>query len=180
MLAIFFCVLVAFIHCGGIAGQSEYAIVIDAGSTGSRTFIFNATGDQFEVIAGLKFKPGISQFSSNLQKVADYFMPALLHAATIIPTSAQAATKLHIKGTAGMRLLDDETQASIWNAVTLNLLADERTPFSISPDNIGTISGHLEAYYAVLSSNYIAGIIDSELRYFILQNFATLIKIQAN
>ena len=54
-------------------------------------------------------------------------------------------------GTAGMRLLDEKEQEHIWQSV-LRLNKDKiKNPaqFTISRENLGTIDGDSEAYYAV-------------------------------
>lgn len=63
-----------------------------------------------------------------------------------------------------MRLLPEVDQDLLWEAVSSGLNGHIANPFSIPLENLGTISGHLEAYYAVLSSNFIDGAIDANLK----------------
>ena len=65
----------------------------------------------------------------------------------------------------GMRLVSEEDQSRIWDQVVQSMLADKRFPFHISRDNVRTISGKEEAFFAALSTNYIAKRIDSNLMY---------------
>lgn len=65
----------------------------------------------------------------------------------------------------GMRLVSEEDQTLVWNEVVRSMLADERFPFHISRENVRTINGKEEAFYAALSTNYIAKKIDSDLMY---------------
>ena len=144
-------------------------MVIDAGSTGSRAFVFkfveDGTGNRrVESIQGKKAVPGLSSFAANPEGVTDYFEPLFLHAVSRIPPQYHNETIVYIKGTAGMRLLKQEEQEGIWNSLVKGLAEHHNVPFIIHKENFGTIDGHMEAYYAVLSSNYIAGSIDGNLR----------------
>ena len=72
-----------------------------------------------------------------------------------------------------MRLLDEIQQEHIWTSLYEGLpvyetMGKKAIPFPIVQENLGVISGHSEAFYAVLSSNYIEGSIDSNLKYVII------------
>jgi hypothetical protein len=61
-----------------------------------------------------------------------------------------------------MRLLSDDQQKIIWD----RLYDDMRIanlPFDLHRANFRTIDGQLEAYYAVLATNFIAGNIGVDL-----------------
>ena len=153
----------------GNNNDRDFAIVIDAGSTGSRAFIFEFTLNENGVrkvigTKGMKVTPGLSSFGDNPQKAISYFEPLLIDCTTFIPKSKRESTKVFIKGTAGMRLLEDKKQEQIWNDLVNGLKDHPDIPFKILRSNLGTIDGHSEAYYAVLSSNYIAGSIDGNLK----------------
>lgn len=156
--------------CAEWVKQIHYAMVIDAGSTGSRAFIFRFFDDSLtgrrivESFKGKKATPGLSSFASNPAGVTDYFEPLFQHAVQLIPREYHNETLVYIKGTAGMRLLSLADQNSIWDSLVQGLDEHHDVPFIIHKENFGTIDGHMEAYYAVLSSNYIAGGIDGSLR----------------
>jgi hypothetical protein len=76
-------------------------------------------------------------------------MPGLQSAIGSIPPEKLRTTELHVRGTAGMRLLDSDRQDSIWNALCFGLRDRSDVPFIVHKNNFGTISGKLEAYYAV-------------------------------
>jgi Golgi nucleoside diphosphatase len=148
--------------------DSEYAIIIDAGSTGSRSFIFQFCQNEHnerivKSTKGKKLTPGLSSFSNNPIDSIEYMLPAFIKAIDIIPKDKHLTTKVFIKGTAGMRLLLDIEQEEIWKQLTIGLNSHKDIPFKINRDNFGTIDGDFEAYYAVLSSNYIAGSINGNL-----------------
>lgn len=149
--------------------KESYAIVVDAGSTGSRAFIFRFSLDNdgrrsITSIKGMKVMPGLSSFSkSSADDVVGYLLPTFIDAAVIIPKSCHKSTKVYIKGTAGFRLLPEEDQLYIWNCLHDGLQSNKRVPFVIEKENLGTIDGKFEAYYAVLASNYVAGSVDGDL-----------------
>lgn len=154
-----------------VTGQQElYAVVVDAGSTGSRGFVyklrFSSDGQTRASISAEscgKVRPGLSSFVSNPEAVVEYFMPLIIQAKSLVPTQHLHDTALYIKGTAGMRILSDDEQYRLWQEVERGLRAHADVPFVVAAPNLGTISGHMEAFYAVLASNYIAGSIDADL-----------------
>ena len=97
---------------GGKGGGGErYAIVIDAGSTGSRVHIFKflvkggALELQFDKFDQLK--PGLSSYADDPPKAADSLAPLLKLAEETIPAAQQASTSIMVGATAGLRLLPD-------------------------------------------------------------------------
>ena len=147
----------------------SYAIVVDAGSTGSRAFIFRFSLDaegrrSITSIKGMKVMPGLSSFANaSSSDIVGYLLPTFIDAAIIIPKKCHRSTKVYIKGTAGFRLLHEDDQSHIWKSLHDGLLADKNVPFDIQSENLGTIDGYFEAYYAVLASNYVAGSVDGDL-----------------
>ena len=170
MVAVFVVVILSIALVSASTRQKEsYAIVVDAGSTGSRAFIFRFSLDNegrrsITSLKGMKSTPGLSSFSnSSAAEITGYLLPTFLDAAKIIPKSCHKATKVYIKGTAGFRLLLEEEQSHIWNCLHSGLDANRKVPFVIEKENLGTIDGYFEAYYAVLASNYVAGSVDGDL-----------------
>lgn len=158
-------------HSSGVAEQEEqYAVVIDAGSTGTRAFVFMVDTDKNgeRVVNSFscgKQRVGLSTFAGRPSEANEMFTPLLSKAATIIPAHLHSRTSLFVKGTAGMRLLSEPDQEVLWATLVNDLHQREDVPFIIDRKNFGTISGHQEAFYAVLASNYIVGSIDGKLRY---------------
>lgn len=150
------------------AKVDDYAVVIDAGSTGSRCFVFHVTidyNDNRDVTSAScgKVIPGLSTFIDNPDDATAYLAPLLHNAAKIIPAVHYLSTHVYIKATAGMRLLSKDVQHQLWEALVRGANHSPDIPFVISEDHIGTIDGHQEAFYAVLASNHIAGSIDGNL-----------------
>eukprot|EP01031_Cornospumella_fuschlensis_P040424 gene40424-49263_t len=90
-------------------------------------------------------------------------MPLLNIAATRIPSNHHSSTEVHIKATAGMRLLPIVAQGILFNTLVDDLNSRSDMPFEVTRNSVGTIDGHAEAFFAVLASNYIAGSIDGNL-----------------
>ncbi|XP_015523775.1 ectonucleoside triphosphate diphosphohydrolase 5 isoform X1 [Neodiprion virginianus] len=91
-----------------------YAVIIDAGSTGSRVLAFSfhesiinsnliLDDELFEQI-----KPGLSSFADNPAKGAESLEILINKAKTVIPKSEWQHTPLSMKATAGLRLLPKE------------------------------------------------------------------------
>lgn len=152
------------------AEKDNYAVVIDAGSTGSRSFVYHYFTDEitkqkkFTPMARKKVVPGLSSFGKHPEDIVSYLAPLLYDAAEVIGSEYHAKTKVFIKATAGMRLIPEDEQKIIWDTLISGIMSDPKIPFRISPNDFGTIDGFGEAYYAVLASNYIAGRIDESLR----------------
>eukprot|EP00428_Durinskia_dybowskii_P066965 CAMPEP_0170365636 /NCGR_PEP_ID=MMETSP0117_2-20130122/6004_1 /TAXON_ID=400756 /ORGANISM="Durinskia baltica, Strain CSIRO CS-38" /LENGTH=547 /DNA_ID=CAMNT_0010620199 /DNA_START=104 /DNA_END=1747 /DNA_ORIENTATION=+ len=176
-------VVLLFTICNGVfsvanKNQPTYAIVVDAGSTGTRAFVFQEylTDENERVIQSYscgKERMGLSSFVNNPRAASELFTGSLLRtAADIIPSKYHSSTSVYVRGTAGMRLLESKDQEFLWDALVHQLKQSPEVPFHIDRKNFGTISGHEEAFYAVMASNYIAGSIDGNLR---LVSGATLI-----
>jgi Golgi nucleoside diphosphatase len=165
----FLFILIIFLSIGFSQVIDDYAIVIDAGSTGSRCFVFHVTIDEHSHRnvsshpCG-KVVPGLSSFASHPVDSSDYIAPLLSIAASRIPAAFHSRTTVHIKATAGMRVLSELRQSIIWNSLVEGLNRRPDIPFKVSMENVGTIDGHAEAFFAVLASNYIAGSIDGNLQ----------------
>ena len=168
-------VLLSFIWCTiSVHVNQSYALLIDAGSTGSRAFIYTLReetqeGDKISrtvnTSKGKKVMNGLSTYiDRSPQEILDYLSPIFINASAQIPEEHWKSTQVFIKGTAGMRLLPEESQEKLWCTLVEHLNKDKRNPFPIVRENLGTIDGDSEAYYAALSSNYIAKSIDGNLK----------------
>ncbi|XP_012942913.1 ectonucleoside triphosphate diphosphohydrolase 5 isoform X2 [Aplysia californica] len=93
-----------------------YSVVFDAGSTGSRMFVFHfklkddregesvlLEREVFEAI-----EPGISSYAKTPSEAADSLAPLLQKAVSSVPVGQQNATLITLKATAGLRLLPKE------------------------------------------------------------------------
>lgn len=137
----------------------RWAVVIDAGSTGSRVHIFRFTTDargnlelQFDKFDQLK--PGLSAFADDPAGGAASLAPLLQLAVATVPEPAQASTPIMVGATAGLRLLPDGKADVILGEVRRWL---RRRPFKFQDDDVKILSGVDEGAFAWLTLNYLLG-----------------------
>lgn len=153
-----------------------YLVVIDAGSTGSRGFVYKIQTDakngnrHVETFNLGKIKPGISAYVSEPSKAAEHLHKLLSKAEEYIPHDHRTMARLLIKGTAGMRLLTEAEQEYVWHEVIDFLQKNNHLGLLIDERSAGTLTGEQEAFYGVISSNFVADRIDSNLIPKILHN----------
>ncbi|XP_067139618.1 ectonucleoside triphosphate diphosphohydrolase 4-like [Centruroides vittatus] len=151
----------------------EYAIVIDAGSSGSRVYIYvwpphngnlehlldiHQLTDEFNRPLVKKITPGLSSFADEPFKASDYLYPLLQFAAENVPIDKHVQTPLFILATAGMRLLSEDIQESILNDLRVDI--PQNFTFHFPPSNVEVISGKQEGIYLWIAINYLLGNFD--------------------
>lgn len=141
------------------SADERWAVVVDAGSTGSRVHIFKFTSGkkgllelQFDKFDQLK--PGLSSYADDPSGAANSLKPLLELAVSTVPTIHHDSTPIMIGATAGLRLLPDG-KADI-------ILAEVRTwlrkyPFKFQDDDVKILSGVDEGAFAWLTLNYLLG-----------------------
>lgn len=128
-------------------------------------FIYPGEGEKREIecITSKKVTPGLSSLDGKANGAAEYLRPLLHHASMVVPLEYQSETLVFIQATAGMRLLSEESQEAIYDAIFSQLGDNPAFPFKLHRSNIGTLSGRLEGYYAALSVNYLTGRMNTHL-----------------
>jgi Golgi nucleoside diphosphatase len=136
----------------------RWALVIDAGSSGSRGYVFHA-GENVHTFSSKKVHPGLSSFSSRPQDAAEYLKPVFSEAATLMPASEVSSCMVKILATGGMRLLSQQKQQGIYDAVRASFYdtIGRDLGFQLGKFSLVTVSGDDEAYFALLAANYLAG-----------------------
>ncbi|KAI8110376.1 hypothetical protein M9435_002051 [Picochlorum sp. BPE23] len=138
--------------------DSSYAVVIDAGSTGSRVHVFKflhvrgeleLNFDEFE-----QLKPGLSSYADNPEDAAKSLQPLLEKALATVPKSKQTSTPIMVGATAGLRLLPDGKADVILDHVTQYL---KEYPFKFDENDVQILSGQNEGAFAWLTLNYLLG-----------------------
>jgi len=111
-----------------------YTIVVDAGSTGSRAYIYHNDVDNGKIseYPGSRVKPGLSTFVGHGTNVTQYFWPLFESAANLIPDDHHSTTHCYIMATAGMRLLDKHDQDRIFDALYFGLGERESTTIYVN------------------------------------------------
>lgn len=105
-----------------VVSQNRYAIIVDAGSSGSRLFVYCfphpksdesilphitlCSDDQGRSLTK-KVNPGLSSFASDPSSSQAYIADLLSFATHNIPSRFHSVTPVYIFATAGMRLLSE-------------------------------------------------------------------------
>ncbi|BAT84900.1 hypothetical protein LR48_Vigan03g189400 [Vigna angularis] len=140
---------------------TSYAVIFDAGSTGSRVHVFHFDqnldllhiGNEIEFYD--KVTPGLSAYADNPENAAKSLLPLLEEAESVVPEHLYPTTPVKLGATAGLRLLDGDASERILQAVS-DLLKN-RSTFSVQPDAVAIIDGTQEGSYLWVTVNYLLG-----------------------
>lgn len=168
------------------AGSTEvpkrYAVIVDAGSSGSRVHVFSwPDPDQYkaaeahnkdalgavppvELIATSRTKPGVSSYAgSRTDRVWDDHLRPLIQAAEkAVPADRQFETPVFFLATAGMRLLREDDQKAILAETCARL--QQHTGFYVPEcsTHVSVIDGETEGLFGWLALNYLLGTLSEE------------------
>ncbi|KRY65500.1 Nucleoside-diphosphatase mig-23 [Trichinella pseudospiralis] len=148
----------------------HYVMVVDAGSSGSRLFLYwcDLSGhssdelmrvepllDEFGRPIVKKKNPGLSSFAKKPKDAVKYMKDLIDSSVKHIPVDRIKQTSLFVLATAGMRLLPAEESNAIIEELrsTLPKLYD----FVVSSENLEVINGRWEGIYAWITINYVLG-----------------------
>ncbi|CCF58202.1 hypothetical protein KAFR_0E00480 [Kazachstania africana CBS 2517] len=145
--------------------DTQFVIMVDAGSTGSRVHIYEfntctspptLVKETFDML-----KPGLSSFDTDSIGAANSLDPLLQKALDVIPLDKRSCTPIAVKATAGLRLLGEAKSDKTLAAVRSHLENDY--PFAVvKGDGISIMSGEEEGVYAWVTTNYLLGNIGSK------------------
>jgi guanosine-diphosphatase len=114
----------------------QYALVIDAGSTGSRIHVykFNNCGPsaalEYETFKAVQ--PGLSSFARDPTAAAASLDALMEEAVRVVPESLHHCSPIEVKATAGLRLLPGNEGQAILEEVRVRLESD--WPFALGKD----------------------------------------------
>ncbi|KAI9058534.1 hypothetical protein FKP32DRAFT_1614935 [Trametes sanguinea] len=142
----------------------QFALMIDAGSTGSRIHIykFNNCGPspQYEYEVFKQRKGGLSDYKDSPSAAAQSLDELLDEALHVVPPSLQKCTPVQVKATAGLRKIGPEKSAAIIAAVRARI--EEKYPFSLhGEDAVAVMDGRDEGVYSWITVNYLLDTIRS-------------------
>jgi guanosine-diphosphatase len=143
----------------------QYALMIDAGSTGSRIHIykFNNCGPSpmYEYEVFKQRQPGLSSYKGQPLKAAESLDELLDEAVRIVPKSLWKCTPVAVKATAGLRLLGALDSDEILQAVRLRIR--EKYEFNLKSDSdVVIMDGSDEGVFAWITANYLLNTIRSD------------------
>ncbi|CEG80091.1 Putative Guanosine-diphosphatase [Rhizopus microsporus] len=134
----------------------RYAIMIDAGSSGSRIHIykFNYCKEMPELENEIfhAIEPGLSAYRDDPLAGAGSFDRLLQLAIEHVPKELQKCTPIAVKATAGLRLLGQEASEGLLDAVREKL---ETMPFPIHA--VEVMDAKEEGVFAWMTVNYLSG-----------------------
>uniref|UniRef100_A0A7S1XP39 Uncharacterized protein n=1 Tax=Phaeomonas parva TaxID=124430 RepID=A0A7S1XP39_9STRA len=146
---------------------AKHLIVCDAGSTGTRLYVYSKEADgKLTGESLMKVKPGLSTFGPKPEEATSYLLPLFEDAMDHLDPAVHAETEVYIMATAGMRLIPAEQQTAVWDAVYygLSTAGYDKFPFKIKRSSLSTITGETEGFYAALASNQLSGRISAEAK----------------
>jgi len=136
----------------------EYHAICDAGSTGTRLYVFalDLAAGKAESVFVKKTKPGLSSYVDDPKKAVAPLLQLLIEGSEKVPLDQRSKVPLLIFGTAGMRMLPKKKQDSIW-ASLIHVYEDKSYPFDRAHVIARTVSGDEEGLWAVLTTNFLTG-----------------------
>ena len=136
----------------------QYALMIDAGSTGSRIHVYKfhncGPSPTYEYETFVQKQPGLSAYAGRPDDAAQSLDSLLGVAMRVVPESLRRCTPVAVKATAGLRLLGTSQSAEILDAVRNRL--SNVFPFPLaSQDPVVIMDGRDEGVYAWVTANYL-------------------------
>ncbi|KAK9447125.1 nucleoside phosphatase family-domain-containing protein [Limtongia smithiae] len=148
----------------GLKPVTQYVLMIDAGSTGSRIHVYefsncNSSPELVREVFEMT-RPGLSSYPDEPVGAAKSLDSLLAVAMKEVPEELKGCTPVAVKATAGLRILGDEKSETILKAVRAHL--EEDYPFPVvAGDGISIMDGKDEGVYAWITTNFLLGNIGS-------------------
>ncbi|PHT33015.1 Apyrase [Capsicum baccatum] len=145
-----------------LSHESEhYAVVFDAGSTGSRVHVFRfdeklnllPIGNNVEFFMAIN--PGLSSYAEDPKAAANSLVPLLEGAEGAVPQELQSETPLELGATAGLRMLKGDAAEKILQAV--RDLVENQSTFHSKDQWVTILDGTQEGSYMWVAMNYLLG-----------------------
>ncbi|WFD30988.1 guanosine-diphosphatase [Malassezia sp. CBS 17886] len=149
----------------------QYAMMMDAGSTGSRIHVYKfnycSASPELESEYFGHVEPGLSSYGADASGAANSLRPLLDEAVRRIPAELRAAAPVSLKATAGLRLLGVGKSNAIIDAVRSLLQHEYPFPVADGVDTAGqrdtrgveTMDGRDEGVFAWITVNYLLNLI---------------------
>ncbi|XP_022966301.1 apyrase 2-like isoform X1 [Cucurbita maxima] len=143
------------------SSKSTYAVIFDAGSSGSRVHVFCfdqnldllPVGKDIELFEQLN--PGLSAYADNPKNAAASLISLLEKAENVVPKGLRSMAPVRVGATAGLRALKGDTSDKILQAVR-DLLRD-KSDLRLEDSAVSVIDGTQEGSYLWVTLNYLLG-----------------------
>ncbi|OMO84693.1 Nucleoside phosphatase GDA1/CD39 [Corchorus capsularis] len=142
-------------------GNKNYAVIFDAGSSGSRVHVycFDHNLDLVPIGSDLELfeqiKPGLSFYAKDPQAAANSLLTLLDKAEGVVPLDLRSKTPVRVGATAGLRALEGDASDRILQAVR-ELLKD-RSTLKSEANGVKILDGSQEGSYEWVTINYLLG-----------------------
>lgn len=150
-----------------VASCQKYALMIDAGSTGSRIHVYRfhqcthldpVKLEEEELFA--QTIPGLSAYPDDPQQAAESLDVLLKGAMDLVPVHLQKKTPIAVKATAGLRLLGQTKGQDILDAVRHHLETNYPFPIIGGKEGVAIMDGRDEGVFAWITVNFLLGNFD--------------------
>ncbi|KAH0927941.1 hypothetical protein HID58_020197 [Brassica napus] len=144
---------------GGGSNSRKYAVIFDAGSSGSRVHVycFDENLDlvplENELELFLQLKPGLSAYPNDPRQSANSLVSLLDKAEASVPHELRPKTPVRVGATAGLRALGHKASENILEAVR-ELLKD-RSRLKTEANAVTVLDGTQEGSYQWVTINYL-------------------------
>ncbi|KAH7571759.1 hypothetical protein ACOSP7_014573 [Xanthoceras sorbifolium] len=141
--------------------QKSYAVIFDAGSSGSRVHVYCfdqnldlvPIGKDLELF--VQIKPGLSAYANDPQQAAESLVSLLDRAQGVVPHDLRPKTPVRVGATAGLRALGHDVSERILQEVR-DLLKYKST-FKSEQNAVTVLDGTQEGSYEWVTINYLLG-----------------------
>ncbi|KAJ1389319.1 Nucleoside phosphatase GDA1/CD39 [Sesbania bispinosa] len=131
--------------------SDSFAVIFDAGSSGSRVHVFRFDynldlvhiGKDLELF--VQIKPGLSAYAQNPRQAAESLITLLDKAESVVPREFRPMTPVRVGATAGLRALEGDASDRILQAV--RDLLKERSTLKYEPDAVTVLDGTQEGAF---------------------------------
>ncbi|GLB38779.1 putative GDA1/CD39 (nucleoside phosphatase) family protein [Lyophyllum shimeji] len=138
----------------------QYALMIDAGSTGSRIHIYkfhnclSSPSLEWEVLN--MTQPGLSSYAASPLSAAQSLDILMEEAVRVVPRELRRCAPVAVKATAGLRRLEGTQARDILEAVEERLRSAWGFPLA-AQEPVAVMDGKDEGVYAWITANYLQG-----------------------
>lgn len=134
-------------------GMSEYVVMVDAGSSGTRTHVYRieAAGGQIVHVDVDRVQPGLATFAFEPQSGASQVAQSVDRILTRNKLGIGNRVACYLFGTAGMRALEPHDANRLLAAVVKRLRLDSR--LNVQENQVQVISGQMEGVYGWVALN---------------------------